>query len=141
MKEYVLGFLFSADLERVVLVEKSKPAWQRGLLNGVGGAIEPGESPAGSMDREFHEETACPFSFRWTPLLVIDYPEARVYVFATATAGVFDLRGLPGEPVDWYPVKEVKGTIPNLAWMLPMAKLKLSNLTWESGVLWHMKKA
>ena len=95
MKEYVLGFLFSADLERVVLVEKSKPAWQRGLLNGVGGAIEPGESPAGSMDREFHEETACPFSFRWTPLLVIDYPEARCMFSPPQPPGYLICAGCP----------------------------------------------
>jgi 8-oxo-dGTP pyrophosphatase MutT (NUDIX family) len=30
----------------VLLIEKQKPAWQRGKLNGVGGKIEPGENPS-----------------------------------------------------------------------------------------------
>jgi len=40
MTEYVLGFLM--DNYRVVLIEKQRPAWQKGLLNGVGGHINHG---------------------------------------------------------------------------------------------------
>lgn len=32
MQEYVLGFAFSTIGELVVLIEKNKPAWMKGLL-------------------------------------------------------------------------------------------------------------
>ena len=57
MTQYVLGFLFSDTKRSVVLIRKTRPEWQRGLLNGVGGHIEPGECDLDAMVREFHEET------------------------------------------------------------------------------------
>jgi 8-oxo-dGTP pyrophosphatase MutT (NUDIX family) len=56
-REYVVGFCINGDRSEVLLIEKQKPAWQRGKLNGVGGKIEPGESPIDAMIREFREET------------------------------------------------------------------------------------
>lgn len=54
---YVLGFLFNKPRTSVVLIRKQKPAWQAGLLNGIGGKIEPGEMESEAMAREFKEET------------------------------------------------------------------------------------
>lgn len=53
----VLGFYFSLDRKEVLLIEKKRPAWQRGKLNGVGGRIEQNELPYHAMRREFREET------------------------------------------------------------------------------------
>lgn len=60
-KEMVLGFYFqqavpTAKDVRVWLIKKSKPVWQRGLFNGIGGKIEPGETPYQAIRREFEEE-------------------------------------------------------------------------------------
>lgn len=57
MKSAVCGFLFDEDLEQVVLIQKQRPAWQKGRLNGVGGKVEPGETALEAMVREFEEET------------------------------------------------------------------------------------
>lgn len=54
---YVLGFMFSPDMERVVLIRKTKPEFQKGKLNGVGGKIEENETPIKAMIREFQVET------------------------------------------------------------------------------------
>lgn len=54
---YVLGFLFSLDLSRVVLIRKEKPARQKGHWNGVGGKLEKNETAVSAMCREFWEET------------------------------------------------------------------------------------
>jgi 8-oxo-dGTP pyrophosphatase MutT (NUDIX family) len=54
---YVCGFYFSFEVERVLLIRKMKPAWQRGSCNGLGGKIEHGESPSQAMRREFFEES------------------------------------------------------------------------------------
>jgi len=56
-KQYVLGFYFSEDKKRVALIKKTKPDWQAGKLNGIGGKIEEGEAPHEAMIREFREET------------------------------------------------------------------------------------
>ncbi len=58
MKEYVLGFAFSKDKKEIILIEKQKPDWQKGKLNGVGGKVEIGEVPYSAMVREFEEETS-----------------------------------------------------------------------------------
>lgn len=56
---YVVGFLFEADLQRVLLRLKARPAWQRGKLNGIGGKVEEGETPLYAMRREGREEASC----------------------------------------------------------------------------------
>jgi 8-oxo-dGTP diphosphatase len=55
--EYVAGFMFSYDLKTVALIKKNRPSWQAGKLNGIGGHVEPCESPVQAMVREFEEET------------------------------------------------------------------------------------
>src|SRR6185369_17007315 len=55
-KKYVLGFLFTTDRQSVWLIRKTKPEWQKGKLNGIGGKLEDGELPLNAMRREFKEE-------------------------------------------------------------------------------------
>src|SRR6185312_1913393 len=54
MKNYVVGFAFNDN--HVLLIEKKRPNWQKGLLNGLGGHIEDNEHPIDAMIREFEEE-------------------------------------------------------------------------------------
>lgn len=67
--EYVCGFMFDNALNKVVLIHKNKPEWQKGKVNGVGGKMEVVryanttderpilEEPDVAMAREFREET------------------------------------------------------------------------------------
>lgn len=70
MTNYVVGFLFSSSMGQVVLVEKQRPEWQAGKLNGVGGKIEDGESDYEAMAREFREETGKDVS-TWTRFCIL----------------------------------------------------------------------
>lgn len=93
-QNYVVGYAFRADYGAVALIEKRKPAWQAGKLNGIGGKIEPDESPAGAMSREFAEEAGVHFRpDRWlhfrteqflhtTPGKSDQHVGTRVYHFA-----------------------------------------------------------
>lgn len=54
MKKYVVGFAFNDN--HVLLIEKKRPSWQKGLYNGLGGHIEGDETPVAAMVREFKEE-------------------------------------------------------------------------------------
>src|SRR5579859_7617510 len=64
-KHYVVGFMFSPALQLVALIRKQKPVWQDGLLNGIGGKVEDGESAIDAMVREFREETGLQWE-AWT---------------------------------------------------------------------------
>ena len=55
--KYVVGFMFSNDLNYVALIRKGRPTLQKGKLNGIGGHIENGETGFETMVREFKEET------------------------------------------------------------------------------------
>lgn len=54
--EYTVCFLFSSDLSHVLLQKKAKTDFA-GKLNGVGGKIEPKETPMTCARREIQEET------------------------------------------------------------------------------------
>jgi 8-oxo-dGTP diphosphatase len=48
--------MFSYQRDRLVLIRKNHPDWQKGLMNGVGGHMEENESVWAAMSREFLEE-------------------------------------------------------------------------------------
>lgn len=74
MQKYVLGFMFDELKENVVLIKKSKPKWQEGFFNGVGGKVEAFDgSDASAMCREFYEETGVKTSEdEWSFLLTME---------------------------------------------------------------------
>lgn len=55
--DYVVGFAFESGLQTLLLIEKKRPDWQRGRLNGCGGVVPAGESPSETMRRKGREET------------------------------------------------------------------------------------
>lgn len=56
MQEYVCGFAIDRTASWVLLIKKNRPEFQKGKWNGIGGKIEPGETPIAAMVREFREE-------------------------------------------------------------------------------------
>ncbi len=68
MRRYVVGFLFSEDRNKVVLIRKTHPEWQAGKLNGPGGKVEESdETPRMAMSREFNEEVGVKIPwFSWS---------------------------------------------------------------------------
>lgn len=67
MNHYVLGFMFSNSLKEVALIKKTKPLWQVGFLNGIGGKVENDECFMDAMIREFEEEAGLKtISNNWT---------------------------------------------------------------------------
>jgi 8-oxo-dGTP diphosphatase len=70
---FVTGFLFGGKDEEVVLIEKNRPDFQRGRLNGVGGKVEEGETSVQAMEREFREETGVTVpADRWTHFVTVE---------------------------------------------------------------------
>lgn len=122
-RAYVLGFCFMWGGSEVVLIRKNKPAWQKGLLNGVGGKIESNETPSQAMAREWVEETGAP-SPAWNHFVTMDFSGAVVHVFKCVLTGFLEVKSTTDEAVFMFPVSAVPGSsiiIPNLRWLIPMA--------------------
>lgn len=54
VENYVVGIIYSNT--HVLLIDKLRPEWQKGIYNGVGGMIKDGESSIDAMIRECKEE-------------------------------------------------------------------------------------
>lgn len=78
VRRYVVGFMFNSHND-VILIEKIKPVWQRGKLNGVGGKVEETDpNPLYAMAREFREETSVGTSpDDWRHVITVRGPEGR----------------------------------------------------------------
>jgi 8-oxo-dGTP diphosphatase len=87
MTRYVCGFLFNPQRTRVALIRKVKPTWQAGLLNGIGGKIEEGETPAEAMEREFVEEANVAFC-NWQEFAVLTGPDFQIHFFSAFDSGI-----------------------------------------------------
>jgi 8-oxo-dGTP diphosphatase len=118
---YTNGFLFSADLMQVALIEKLKPAWQAGLLNAIGGHVEEDESPLRCQIREFKEEAGVEIR-AWTHFCALINPGKWQVDFFHAR-GDYELTSMTKEQVSWIPVSSLPfaPVIPNLRWLIPMA--------------------
>lgn len=132
MKRFVVGFLFSEPCDRVVLIEKRKPIWQLGRLNGVGGKVElrPSrrlESPQEAMAREFMEETGARAGpEEWECFCKLsDRKEAEVIVHflrAFDTAALMDAATVERERIVKADPRALPShVLPNLRWLIPLA--------------------
>jgi 8-oxo-dGTP diphosphatase len=119
---YVLGFLFHPDRRTVALIEKAKPAWQAGKLNGIGGKVEYAELPDAAMQREFEEETGVPV-INWHRYCFMSGKRWMVHVYRA-----FDIRILEVETRTSEKVVVISPTrlwlcphMTNLDWLIPLA--------------------
>jgi len=134
--DYVVGFLFDHARRVVVLLEKQKPLWQKGLLNGVGGKIEDGKTPYQAMHREFEEETGCVLGAHDEATDWEEFCELRAYNGAPSLrCTVHFFRAFAPDEVLWgcrtttlekvgvYELRRLgdKTTMANLPWLIPMA--------------------
>ena len=122
-RKYVVGFMLDPTLSKVVLIRKTKPEWQAGLLNGVGGKIEPDEGALTAMYREFKEETGVE-NVEWKPYLTLQTPHSEIHFFR-ATGNVHLCVSTTEETVGVFDVNDVMDrcdTIANLRWCIQMAR-------------------
>jgi 8-oxo-dGTP diphosphatase len=126
MTKYVCGFLFDRSLSLVVLIEKLRPAWQNGHWNGVGGHIEPGETPLQAMVREFNEEAGLVIN-DWTQFCIMSGQDFEVtfYYSVIDEDKIMNIKTMTDEKLGIWPVDRAGmlefPVLPNLRWLLPMA--------------------
>lgn len=118
----VVGFLFDDRRDHVLLIQKDRPEWQAGRLNGIGGKIEPKETAIEAMIREFHEETGLLVT-NWLPFLELaDVRGLWTVQFFKAFGSLRGARRRESEIPVIVQVDKLPGyVIPNLRWLIPMA--------------------
>lgn len=138
--------MFDTFHRKIVVVEKKRPKWQLGRLNGPGGKIELTDaSPEAAMAREFYEECCQQIdTTRWahvcTMTFLRDDEIALVYVLTTDTDDDY-LEDGTDEHVLWYDVDHLfkirhhPVAIHNLAWLVAMCsddrKLPAPEITYD----------
>jgi 8-oxo-dGTP diphosphatase len=142
VKRYVAGFAFDTVLKHVLLIQKTKPAWQAGKLNGIGGKVESHEHDSiDAMVREFYEEAniyTTRSDWRHYAALTIradakvgSQEPAHVDFFCSKMPGaqLHSFTSMTEECVTLLGVDQcVEGNVallPNLCWLVPMAKRHL----------------
>jgi 8-oxo-dGTP diphosphatase len=123
---YVLGFAFDSAGENVVLIRKTKPAWQAGKYNGVGGKVEAKELGIDAMIREFYEEAGVmTLPENWTRFSFLKGPGWTCecfYLFNNHIARIVSTQ--TDEEIHTFPVFIATSEIPtisNLPWLIPAA--------------------
>lgn len=126
---YVAGFLFcpipTTPMHRVLLVRKNHPAWQDGLLNGIGGVVEAGETVKHAMTREFMEEANYRtnlwdhFATEKGPGYIVEFFRHTIEPREEWAVPLVNDRG---EALEWHNPRDMRDpVIGNLNWLLPLA--------------------
>jgi 8-oxo-dGTP diphosphatase len=128
MKRYTLGYIFTADLKKVLLVHKLAPEWQLGKLNAVGGKIEEGEESIDCIVREVEEETTLKTNKKaWRYLGEMHGEPWRMEIFTYVyQKSLYDAKKAGKEEIQWFDINNLpENIIPNLRWQIPLALEKI----------------
>jgi 8-oxo-dGTP diphosphatase len=122
VQHMVVGFCFNVEETVVVLIEKNRPAWQKDRLNGVGGKVEPGETPYEAMKREFREETGVELD-GWDHFGDMQGAGWTVALFRLSTQMVEAVESKTDEKIKVVDICEIPDlpVLSNLRWMVPLA--------------------
>ncbi len=135
MKNYVVGFVFSKDFESVLLMHKNRPDWQKGLVNGLGGKVEEGESIHACVKREIYEECGLVTTEeQWIRSGKIYSPTMVVDFFGTTHDGeMSDAVTKEDEEVEWFKVNNLPhNLVENITWLIHITLDKLKNNHFEA---------
>lgn len=117
IEQYVLAFPITPS-SRVVLIEKNRPSWQAGKLNGLGGRMEPGEDPHAAVRREVREECGVDFC-AWEYVGVLEGRGWVVHVFTATSDAFYVAKTMTDEKVSLHPTGAIKQGYNNMVENIP----------------------
>lgn len=137
---YVLGFYFNNDMNEVLLIEKKKPKWQLGLLNGLGGKIEGQETAPEAMRREFLEECGIDVP-EWNQIAIMGGDDWQVTVLYSVEPDDIKFKSaeqLEAEELHYVPIGGItdRDCVSNLQWLIPLCydKICFENTSYSTTV-------
>jgi 8-oxo-dGTP pyrophosphatase MutT (NUDIX family) len=122
-RRYCLGFCFDPEGKHVVLIRKNRPDWAKGLLNGLGGEINPEEPLEEAMAREFQEECGL-FVRPWREFGVMTGGGREVHLMTARFLHIEQVRQTTDEAVVVMPTRVTinpRLLVPSVSWMIPLA--------------------
>jgi len=134
MQKYVVAFVFNYDLSSVLLMHKNRPAWQNGLVNGLGGKVDEGEDTYTTVSREIEEESGLEIPKEsWVKAGRVYSDSFEMDVFGYIyEGGMSDATTKENEPIEWFKVADLpSNTIENVPWLIHITFDKLKNNNFE----------
>lgn len=134
MQKYVVAFVFNTDFTSVLLMHKNRPAWQDGLVNGLGGKVNDGEDTFATVSREVEEESGLQISKdSWVKVGKVHSGSFTMDVFGHRYEGdMNDAVTKEDEPIEWFKVSELPSNIiENVPWLVNITLDKLKNDNFE----------
>lgn len=102
-------------------MRKSRPAWQAGKTNALGGKIHPGETPPEAARREVREEAGVDVD-PWEEFLVWEDPVYRMHALRAFHAAAVRAHTAEDQEVFLADARELPpNLIENLRWLVPLA--------------------
>lgn len=90
MTDYVLTYVFNKTFDKVLLINKQRPEWQKDMLNGIGGKIEEEETPVEAAKRELLEEAGINLPQEEFSLLVEkSFKDCILYIYYSSISPLF----------------------------------------------------
>lgn len=119
--EYTVGFIFTQNQEKVLLILKDRPTWQAGLWNGVGGKLEEHENLTECISREVKEETDIFIPKEsWKTVGTIHGKNWRVTIFTAVVEKESEPIQKTTEKPQWHAIATLPHNIvPNLSTIIP----------------------
>lgn len=133
--KYTVGFIFDETFEHVLLIHKTKPSWQSGLVNGLGGKIEPGENMYECIVREIKEESDLETQKdKWVFVGNMSSNTISLDILGYVYKGdLNNIKTVEDEVVEWFKTASLpKNIISNLSWLIPITIDKLQNKGFDS---------
>lgn len=120
---YVLALLFTTDGKRVALMRRTRPAWQAGRINALGGKLGAQESARDGASREVREEAGVEIpADAWEEMLIWDDPMYRLHVVRAFDDGAEAVRTMEDQEVFLADSARLPAeVIDNLRWLVPLA--------------------
>lgn len=142
MQKYVVAFVFNKDFSSVLLMHKNRPAWQNGLINGLGGKVEDGEDTFSTVSREIEEESGLKIPKEdWVKVGKVYSDSFTMDVFGSMYEGeISDAVTKEDEPIEWFKVNDLpSNTIENVPWLVNITLDKLKNNNFEQFEVQYKK--
>ena len=126
MEKCTIGIVLNITMDRVILIFKDHPDWQKGKYNFPGGHYEDGETAEACISREFNEETdiLIPES-NWMHVGKIKDRRNSfiVDILVAYKSDSFMPIATTSEPPSWQWINDLPlDIIPNVEWLIAFAK-------------------
>lgn len=119
-KNYVIGLIFD-DKNRILLINKLRPDWQKGYYNGIGGKVEGNETFMKAMIRETKEEANLDIKKNWKLYHkdILVNIQINTYYTKISSEEIEKFKSLTDEKVELFEIDKLPtNTLPDIRHMI-----------------------